>query len=68
VVHVPSREVREGAAAFVLELVADRATRRRRTSLALTAERLQLALLDYPNAVDNRVAGRGWGRGWSGGS
>ena len=30
-------------------------------------QRLDLGLLDYPNAVDNRVAGRVWGRGSSGG-
>ena len=30
-------------------------------------ERLDLGLLGYPNAIDNRVAGRVWGRGSSGG-
>src|SRR3954454_12410635 len=30
-------------------------------------QRLDLGLLDYPNAVDNRAVGRGWGRGSSGG-
>ena len=31
-------------------------------------ECLDLGLLDYPNAVDNRAAGRRWEPGWSGGS
>jgi hypothetical protein len=30
-------------------------------------QRLDLGLLDYPNAVDNLVAGRAWGPGSSGG-
>jgi hypothetical protein len=70
--YLAGREVKRrvqarGAVALVVVGRALRGARQHRQDRLSAIQRLDLALLDYPNAVGNRVAGRVWGWGSSGG-
>ncbi len=66
-VYVEGGEVAERAAAVVVVLDALGTAGSWGGGLVGALPGLDLGLLDYPNAVDNRVAGRVWGPGSSGG-
>ena len=67
-VHVPGSEVAERATAVVVVLDALRTASRGSGGRVGPLPSLDLRLFDYPNAMGNRAARRGWGSGWSGGS